>query len=463
MASLPFGRMLAATGGDVHPPGYFAGIWLLVHTLGATPVVLRLPSVVFSLAAFPLVLAIGRRLAVSGPALLVATALLAFSPFELYYAQEARMYALLQLLFLCGAWAVLARRWWALGLCVAGLLYTQNYGLLYSGALAGLAIWRELEAIGLAGARANSLPRLSLLAKNTWPMVAAFVGGGVAYSPWVWVAMHQLQAQKDSWWQLPTTAGSVLSVFASFVFGDNGPPQLAPVEQVVAFGLLAFILLRLVARRDAAPLAATWLAVVPGFLALLAEVFYRPIFLTRALIGCAPFYFLLLGWALGETIPAKRRAWAWAVLAPIMAIAILLYYPFEAGAKGFAWPGPHAVAQRFEPGDIIYHVNSSTIYQWHVDYDGSPNDPQYVALPFAGDRGALSASTVAALGIPHADLAALPWRRAWLVWSAGPMASAAEDAFVQRVLAHYPHEQVAVFSDSSLADLTTGGVWLLQR
>jgi hypothetical protein len=142
---------------------------------------------------------------------------------------------------------------------------------------------------------------------------------------------------------------------------------------------------------------------------------------------------------------------------------VALYYPYEIGVKGFAWPGPQQAAQRFQPGDIIYHVNASTLYQWHADFAESPNGPQYVALPFTGDRGGLSTSTVEALGIPQADLQALPWHRAWLVWSAGAFNGAAEDAYVQRVLAQYPHEQIAVFSNSAMSDFNTGGVWLLQR
>jgi hypothetical protein len=150
-------------------------------------------------------------------------------------------------------------------------------------------------------------------------------------------------------------------------------------------------------------------------------------------------------------------------LAPVLALAVLLYYPFEIAAKDFAWPGPPEVAARFQPGDIIYHVNPSTLYQWHAALDGGAGYPQYVAPPFAGDRGQLSPATVGALGIPQGNLDMLAWQRAWLVWSGGVNTSAAEDAYVQQVLARYPHQQVASLTNSSLADLAVGGVWLLQR
>ncbi len=79
---------------DQHPPLYY----LLLHAWAAlgtdTPYHVRLLSVLFSTGAIPVVYLIGRRM--SGPLMGTAAAvLLAVSPFNIRYAQEARMYALL--------------------------------------------------------------------------------------------------------------------------------------------------------------------------------------------------------------------------------------------------------------------------------------------------------------------------------------------------------------------------------
>lgn len=79
---------------DQHPPLYY----LLLHYWTAfqesTPYNARLLSVLFGTATIPLIYLIGKRL--SGPVVgLVAAVLLALSLFNVYYAQETRMYTLL--------------------------------------------------------------------------------------------------------------------------------------------------------------------------------------------------------------------------------------------------------------------------------------------------------------------------------------------------------------------------------
>lgn len=460
MASLPFSRLLAATAGDVHPPGYLAVLWAAVHLAGSSVLVVRLPSVLFSLAAFPLSLAIGRRFGLSDTALLIGTALLAVSPWQLYFAQEARMYAMLQAAFLAAVWCVLARRWGLLALAVAVMLYTHNYGVLYAATLGGLALWREWErpAIWRVG------PILAeRIFPRAWPgIIAGFGGGGFMFLPWAVVVVRQMGEQKDAWWQQPTHIGGALAPLYEFLFHDTGLGGLTLLGQVLAFGLAAFCVVRLVERRGAGPVTLAYLTLAPAALALVAEVLYRPIFLARALTGAAVPFYLLCGWALA-TLSARGRVWAGAVLAPMLALAVLFYFPREAVMKGFTWPAAEQVAARFEPGDVIYHVNSGTLFQWHADYP-RPADPQYMAPPFAGDLGALTSQTVSALGVEQVELEALAWRRAWVVWSAGPTAGLAEDEWVSAVLARYPrHEWVADLSVNWLPGLTAGGLWLLYR
>ena len=79
---------------DQHPPLYY---WLLhnwIGIFGATPYYARLLSVFFGAATVPIVYLIGKRM--SGVALGLAAAIfLALSPFNIYFAQETRMYTLL--------------------------------------------------------------------------------------------------------------------------------------------------------------------------------------------------------------------------------------------------------------------------------------------------------------------------------------------------------------------------------
>jgi hypothetical protein len=121
-------RILAGAGGDIHPPGYYlllAGWTRVLGERGELPY--RSLSAVAGVALVAVVYGLGARL--FGPrAGLFAALLTAASPFQIYYGQEARMYALLALAAGLSMLALL--RWieglargeldWAAGALVAG-------------------------------------------------------------------------------------------------------------------------------------------------------------------------------------------------------------------------------------------------------------------------------------------------------------------------------------------------------
>lgn len=116
---------------DIHPPGYY---WLLAiwrALAGDSEFALRAPSVFASLLAIAITFAIGRHLLGAGVGVL-AGLFAALNSFNIYYAQEARMYALLALWGAAGMWALLAllcrpslRAALALGAINAAGLYTH--------------------------------------------------------------------------------------------------------------------------------------------------------------------------------------------------------------------------------------------------------------------------------------------------------------------------------------------------
>lgn len=89
-------------------PLYFVLLKAWIIAFGDTVGALRSLSLIASIALIPVVYAIGVRL-LSRPVALLACCLLALSPLELYFAQEARMYMLVSLL---GALCILAYASW---------------------------------------------------------------------------------------------------------------------------------------------------------------------------------------------------------------------------------------------------------------------------------------------------------------------------------------------------------------
>ncbi|PKN99349.1 MAG: hypothetical protein CVU42_08850 [Chloroflexi bacterium HGW-Chloroflexi-4] len=95
MANLKVGEMLQwVVKIDQHPPLYYFLLHGWIGIFGDSPYYVRLLSVLFGTGAIPIVYLIGKRM--SSPLMgVVAAAFLAFSPFNIYYSQEARMYSLL--------------------------------------------------------------------------------------------------------------------------------------------------------------------------------------------------------------------------------------------------------------------------------------------------------------------------------------------------------------------------------
>jgi Dolichyl-phosphate-mannose-protein mannosyltransferase len=91
---------------DANGPLYYLLLWGWTRALGTDDVALRLFSVLWALASFPLVWSLARQLG-GRPAILPAGLLYTVSPICLLYSTEGRMYSLLWFLALCLIWLTL--------------------------------------------------------------------------------------------------------------------------------------------------------------------------------------------------------------------------------------------------------------------------------------------------------------------------------------------------------------------
>jgi 4-amino-4-deoxy-L-arabinose transferase-like glycosyltransferase len=80
------------TPSDFHPPFYYIFMRLWTRIFGISEIALRIPSVIFSLITVYIVYLIVKKINIK--AALWASALVAFNPLLIYYAQETRMYAM---------------------------------------------------------------------------------------------------------------------------------------------------------------------------------------------------------------------------------------------------------------------------------------------------------------------------------------------------------------------------------
>lgn len=279
---------------DAHPPLYFLVLWPWAK-LGDSEAMLRLPSAILGLAALPLVWRLGRALGGDRTGLL-AMAIVAVSPLLIKYSQEARSYALL--FFLCAlSLNLLAdRRWIALGVVTAAILYTEYLGAFF--------LLGEAALVGLQARKDPGLPRLAL--KSSLLAFALFL-------PWLPSAFHHVFVVGGGFWMKPTSLfvlGSEFSRLLAFPYGFVDTlrttgwaalPAAAAVATLLGFAANA------VARR---PESRPWtLPLLVPIAALAAAGLFLPIFCARGLI------YVLVPFALLAAAGAPRgRALAVAIL-----------------------------------------------------------------------------------------------------------------------------------------------------
>ena len=220
---------------DLHPPGYFLLLGWWQDFAGSSEFALRLLSAFCSLVSIAFVYAIGRRLC--HPAVgIVAAAILALNSLSIYYAQEARMYALMTAVAGASAYVYIhlmrnGGRWRGiigLGIVNALGLYTQ---VLYS--LVVLAQLAHACALWL-------LERRSGGARRAWRLLFSLLCAGLLtaflFLPWLPVSARQVFARPnfEKHLTMPLPADQALGqIVSAFAFGSAADLLLCPLALVV--------------------------------------------------------------------------------------------------------------------------------------------------------------------------------------------------------------------------------------
>jgi hypothetical protein len=431
MATLPYAKMVAATASDIHPPAFLSVLWLWTRIAGTSEIAVRFPSAIFSTLCIPLTFAIARRLNLSSTVALVASALVAILPAELYYAQEARMYALLILAVNLALWAALARRWVIFGLALLLGYYTHNYGLIFGIGLNLVAVWAFVTAYRCQPWK-DAIPELSM-----WVTVNLLAFG--LWLPWAVALAGQLQIVNTyGYWLQGVTPGTILYVLYMIVWAFAPGPLFQAHAALLLFGALVFALTRAIWKRNTAALLCAGFVAAPFVIAGTASVLWKPIVLFRAFLPASIPLCILLAWAFTDGLSRQRRIIIAMLALPSLLVGSVLYYTNVTGLKGDSLI---LNVIKWQPGDIVYHVNDSSLVIAHPYLPEAW--PQY-ELPQDGwwDIGAMNPQTRVIFGFNQKPLESLQWRRAWLVYAASPMTAKIEDEAVAQILKDYVYEVV---------------------
>jgi uncharacterized membrane protein len=313
IAGLRTEQILANAAASDHPPGYY----LLLHywlPLGNSEAAIRSLSALFSLGAIPLIFGLGRWLFNRNTGLVAALGLAVF-PFQIYFAQEARMYGIVILSATALTWLFLYgvrtggswRSWSAYALVAVAGLYTHYYIAFLLLALHG---WAALYS----RRRRATFFRVFLA-----DMLVA-----VAFLPQVRQAMIRTQAYLGGVaWQSAPTLLSPLTTIYYLLFGHRSPLWLVPVGLFLTVAVLVLTLWesRKRTREQRALEAALWLSLlVPIALVMAISWLIRPIYLERSFAIGAPAIVLLLAHG---AVGAPRRS-PTPYLAALLALPIMV-------------------------------------------------------------------------------------------------------------------------------------------
>ena len=368
--------------GIAHDGGNMSGYYLLMHVLvdafGDGPVVLRLPSVLFTVATVALVAALGRALFDRRVAWL-AGMLSAISLPLVYWAQTARGYAPM-LTFTCAgmlAFVALVRAderdaqpWWpAIAYVVAMTLaaYCSFVAVLIVPAQLLVLVHRRRAARRLVAA-------LLAMAACCIPLAILAVRRGSGQLFWLARPGHQVETQVMQ----ELTGAGLQSTFHRVVTTTVG----WIVTSVALILIIALVLRAHRATRGGStaedPLASwgvaavlSW-ALVPGALAFVYSlVGPQPIFLPRNLLISVPAVALVLAPAICD-----RRLPRWAAAIALLAALLIRLVPVAASYGVSPEPWRQATAQVLasaRSGDCIafYPEDGRNVFRYYVSRDGA--------------------------------------------------------------------------------------------
>lgn len=289
---------------DVHPPGWYLIEYGAGKLLGYSEFALRFPAALCSIGTLLLFSWWLRKLRLSPGVMLLANALMAFSPQQIRYAAEARMYAALSLACLAILVGLTLRRPWLIFLGIVCAPWIHHLGWLFV-LPAWIWFWKLLDPdsiVALLDGTAFSLPALS-------------------------IGIFQFENGMGSYWIRDKSLGAWLyhATFAQFWGEAIMPANLAWHAGIISNGLAILGLVYAIRKRDQLSIQLVMFAWLPG-LVLLAVSQYRPMLMARPLIGSGPALFVLGALAVGKIAKSSTsQVLVGLLIAPVIVVGIVNY------------------------------------------------------------------------------------------------------------------------------------------
>lgn len=288
LAMIDINKLIVATANDVHPPLYYL-IEKGMCAIDCSEMGLRFPSFLFFIASLLMVYLIFR----DDENLWITLLFTATSALALRYASEARMYTLLMFLYLLGFYAIKNRKFVLLSVSITLLLYTHNYGIIYSLVLFVVAMLEEIKRPVIAYPWDSKDTEANFV-----KLLTTFSVPGVLYMPWLYVLVKQLHFVHGTHWLRLSLGGILLTLQELFI------PLDFYSDVKFAFTIIAFIVL-FVSLRYLRQSKMVIVTILPILIAVVIS-FYQPVLLFRALLPVMPFLYYSIGRMVVENIRKRK-------------------------------------------------------------------------------------------------------------------------------------------------------------
>lgn len=404
LAQREWGQVIGGTAqGDTNPPLFNLFLHIALQ-FGSDEIAARSVSVLFGVATIPLFYFFARQLFDARVAVL-ATLVLAFNPFHVLFAQEARMYALLAFLtlasfvFFLRAWRDnRTRDWLGFALLQTLAFYTHSLAFLNLLALDVFAVTQRTRRRGRG-------------------LLAAHLIVGMLFTPWLFVMMQQVARVQSGFWGAPPSPLVLATTPYLFLFSNTTPILLVPIGLFAALTIIAWVALAARRAESNAALAlwfAACVALVP-LVTLFAISLARPMFVERTLIASSFGWYLVVAWGVLNAPPRILNRILGAVGLVVMLASLTNYFfnpemhkpPFRDAAR--------VLVAQFQEGDGVVHTSDSSALAFMYYAPQLPNyflagDPDYMNETTRGRSGRIAGLVPRALDDVVAGHA-----RVWLV------------------------------------------------
>ena len=385
--------IVLGTTADTMPPLYY----VLLHfwmCLGEELFILRFLSVTLSLLIIPLTYLVASKL-FGAHAGLYSAFFAAISPFQIYHAQELRMYGLL---------------------CLTGLAYVYSFSTIWLRRRPGSAAetpsshsstvgleWRSWIALIVTGALnmyAHNLAFLTLVVPNLVAiinndlrllkrLILAQTAILVLFAPWLLLLPQQLAKIQRAFWTPRPGLVEVIQTLMAFTFNQPLPSWLFPLALyagVAIFSLIAYETAReLKGKSPPSILFILLLILIPPAIMFCVSYLMRPIYVPRGVIVSSVACYILAAKVLAKI---RRPVLVVGVMTPVVALTVVAlsyyYYYDEFPRSPFKETMAYLRQEKLE-GDAVVHDNKLSYFPSHyyyreleqyfiADVPGSPND-----------------------------------------------------------------------------------------